>query len=71
MNKILVLFFLVCPIFVFLGLMGAFFLEDILFFVEGCKTSISAINIDPDVQILLYLGVIGLVGIFRIKSHKK
>ena len=71
MKKNLILFVSLIPVFVFSGFVGAFFLEDIFHFIKLCKDNISAIIVDPDVQILLYLSVIGLVGIFRIRSYKK
>ena len=71
MKNKLILFVSLIPIFVFLGIMGAFFKEDIYRLIKLCKTDLSSIIIEADVQILLYLGVIGLVGIFRIRSYKK
>ena len=69
MNKIFIIS--ITLIFVLLGLMGAYFNENIFKLISLSRTYISAITINPDLQLLLYLSLIGLIVFFRSRSYKR
>jgi hypothetical protein len=71
MKKFLVIFVSITSIFVLLGLIFIYFKENIFNVIKLSRTNISAIPISPDVQILLYLSLIGLIVFFRSRSYKK
>jgi|GEM_PF-4390726 len=71
MKKIFIIYFSITSIFLLLGLIGAYFKENIFNLISLSRTNISAITISPDVQILLYLSLIGLVVFFRSRTYKK
>jgi hypothetical protein len=64
MKKILILFVSITSIIVLSAIIRAYFIEDILNLMKLSRTKISSITIDPDIHILLYLGLIGLIGFF-------
>ena len=68
MKKILILLVSITSIFVLSAIIGAYFIEDILNLMKLSKTKISSIIIDPDIQILLCLGLIGIVGFFASRA---
>ena len=68
MKKILILFISITSIFVLSAIIGACFIEDILNLLKLSRIKISSIIIDPDIQILLYLGLIGFVGFFGSRA---
>ena len=71
MKKILILFASITSAFVLAGLIATYFIDSIFDFIKISRTNLSAIIIDPEVQILLYLSCIGIIGIFRSKSYKR
>ena len=71
MKKNLILSLAVISAFVLSVLIGVHFIDTVLHFIELSKTNLSSIIIDPETQILLYLSLIGLIGIFRSRSYKK
>jgi hypothetical protein len=71
MKKILILLASATSAFVFAVLAGAYFVDSIANFMRISGENLSAIIIDPEVQILLYLSCIGLIGIFRSRSYRK
>ncbi len=68
MKNVFILFVSITLIFVFLGLIGAYYKENILNLVKLSRTSISELSISPHIQLLLCLSVVGLIGIFRSRS---
>ena len=64
MKKILILFVSITSIIVLSAIIRAYFIEDILNLMKLSRTKISSLIIDPDIQILLYLGLIGIIGFF-------
>jgi uncharacterized membrane protein len=68
MKNVFILFVSITLIFVFLGLIGAYYKENIFNLVKMSRTSISDFSISPNIQLLLYLSVIGLIGVFRSRS---
>jgi hypothetical protein len=68
MKKILILFVSITSIFVLSAIIRAYFIEDILNFMKLSSTKISSIIIDPDIQILLSLGLIGIIGFFASRA---
>jgi len=64
MKKILILFVSITSIIVLSAIIRAYFIEDILNLMKLSRAKISSITIDPDIHILLYLGLIGLIGFF-------
>jgi hypothetical protein len=64
MKKILTLFVSITSIFVLSAIIRAYFIEDILNLIKLSRTKISSIIIDPDIKILLCLGLIGIIGFF-------
>jgi len=64
MKKILILFVSITSIIVLSAIIRAYFIEDILNLMKLSRTKISSLTIDPDIHILLYLGLIGLIGFF-------
>ena len=64
MKKILILFVSITSIIVLSAIIRAYFIEDILDLMKLSRTKISSLIIDPDIHILLYLGLIGLIGFF-------
>jgi len=64
MKKILILFVSITSIIVLSAIIRAYFIEDILSLMKLSRTKISSLIIDPDIQILLYLGLIGIIGFF-------
>ncbi len=64
MKKILILFVSITSIFVLSAIIRAYFIEDILNLMKLSRTKILSLTIDPDIHILLYLGLIGLIAFF-------
>ena len=71
MKKILILFISITSIFVLSAIIKANFIEDILNLLKLSRIKISSIIIDPDIQILLYLGLIGLIGFFGSRAGNR
>jgi hypothetical protein len=71
MKKNLILFLSVTSALVLSVLIGAHFIDAVLHFIKLSRANLSSIIIDPEAQILLYLSLIGLIGIFRARSYKK
>jgi hypothetical protein len=70
MKKILILFVPTASIFVLSVFIGTYFIEDIFNLIQLGRTKSSLIIPEPDIQILLCFGFIGLVGVFRKRSNK-
>ncbi len=68
MKKILILFVSITSIFVLSAIIRAYFTEVILNLMKLSRIKISSIVIDSDIQILLYLGLIGIVGFFTSRA---
>ena len=68
MKKILILFVSITSIIVLSAIIRAYFIEDILNLMKLSWTKISSLTIDPDTHILLYLGLIGIVGFFASRA---
>ena len=64
MKKNLILFVSITSIFGLLAIIGSYFIEGILNLMKLSSTKISSIIIDPDIKILLCLGLIGIIGFF-------
>jgi NADH:ubiquinone oxidoreductase subunit 4 (subunit M) len=71
MKKFFILFVSLTSIFMLLALIGAHFNENIFKLISFSRTNISDITIRPDLQFLLYLGLIGLVAFVGSRSYKK
>ena len=71
MKKIFLILVSITSIFVLIGLIGAYFKENIFMPIGLSRANISAINISPDLQFLLYFSLIGLVVFFKSRSYKK
>ena len=71
MKKILILFASITSAVVLTSLIAPYFIDSISDFIKTSKTNLSAIIIDPEVLILLYLSCIGIIGIFRSRSYKR
>jgi len=70
MKKILILLVPTASIFVIFVLIGAYFMEDIYTLIRLGRTNSSSLVPESDIQILICIGFIGLVGIFRKRSNK-
>jgi hypothetical protein len=68
MKKFLIFFVSIISFFVLSAIFRAYFIEDILKFMKLSRTKISSIIIDPDIQTLLCLGLIGMVGFFASRA---
>ena len=68
MKKNLILFVSIISIFALLAIIGSYFIEGILNLMKLSSTKISSIIIDPDIQILLCLGLIGIIGFFASRA---
>jgi len=68
MKKILILFVPAASIFVFSLLIGAYFIEDIFNLIQLGRTKGSLVIPKPDIQILLCLGLIGIIGFFASRA---
>ena len=64
MKKILIFFISITSIIVLSAIIRVYFIADILNLMKLSRTKISSLIIDPEVQILLYLGLIGIIGFF-------
>jgi hypothetical protein len=71
MKKILILFVSITSIFVLSVIIRANFIEDIFNLMKLSRTKISSIVIDPDIQIILCLALIGIIGFFGNRADKK
>lgn len=71
MKKMFIILLSTTLSFVLIGLIEAFFKEDIFALISFSRANISAIKISPDLQLMLYLSLIGLVVFFRRRSHKR
>lgn len=71
MKKISILFVSVTSAIILSVLIGIYFMIDIFNFMELVRANLSSMIIDPEVQILLYLSLIGLIGFFGSRSYKK
>ena len=71
MKKFFIILVSIPSIFVLIGLIGAYFKENIFMPMGLNRANISAIKISPDLQILLYFSIIGLVVFFKSRSYKK
>ena len=68
MKKNLILFVSITSIFALLAIIGSYFIEGILNLMKLSSTKILSIIIDPDIQILLCLGLIGIIGFFASRA---
>jgi len=68
MKKILIFFISITSIIVLSAIIRVYFIADILDLMKLSRTKISSLIIDPEVQILLYLGLIGLIGFFGSRA---
>ena len=68
MKKILIFFITITTIIVLLAILRVYFIADILNLIKLSRTKISSLIIDPEIQILLYLGLIGLIGFFGSRA---
>ena len=68
MKKILIFFISITSIIVLSAIIRVYFIADILNLMKLSRTKISSLSIDPEVQILLYLGLIGLIGFFGSRA---
>jgi hypothetical protein len=68
MKKILIFFISITSIIVLSAIIRVYFIADILNLMKLSRTKISSLIIDPEVQILLYLGLIGLIGFFGSRA---
>jgi hypothetical protein len=71
MKKMFIILLSTTLIFVLIGLIGAFFKEDIFALISFSRTNISAFTISPDLQLMLCLSLIGLVVFARRRSNRK
>jgi len=68
MKKILIFFISITSIIVLSAIIRVYFIADILDLMKLSRTKISSLIIDPEVQILLYLGLIGIIGFFGSRA---
>jgi hypothetical protein len=68
MKKILILIVSITTIFVLSAIIWAYFIEDVLNLMKLSGTKITSITIDPDIQILLCLGLIGIIGFLASRA---
>ena len=68
MKKILIFFISITSIIVLSAIIRVYFIADILNLMKLSRTKISSLIIDPEIQILLYLGLIGLIGFFGSRA---
>jgi hypothetical protein len=68
MKKILILFVSITSIFVLSAIIRAYFTEVILNLMKLSRSKISSIIVDPDIQILLCLGTVGIIGFFASRA---
>jgi len=68
MKKILIFFISITSIIVLSAIIRVYFIADILDLMKLSRTKISSLIIDPEVQILLYLSLIGLIGFFGSRA---
>ena len=68
MKKILILFVSITSIIVLSAIIRAYFIEYILNLMKLSLTKISSIVVDPDIQILLCLGIVGIIGFFASRA---
>ena len=71
MKNILTLFIPTASILVLLLIVGAYFIEDIFNLLKLSITMNLPRIPESDIQILLYLSLVGLVGILRKRPTKK
>jgi ABC-type dipeptide/oligopeptide/nickel transport system permease component len=71
MKKFLVFFVPIVSTFVLSMIVGAFFIEDIFNLVNLSRPMNSSIIPESDIQILLFLSIVGLVAIMRKRPNKK
>jgi ABC-type dipeptide/oligopeptide/nickel transport system permease component len=71
MKKFLVFFVPIVSILVLSVIVGAFFIEDIFNLVKLSRPMNSSIIPESDIQILLFLSIVGLVAIMRKRPNKK
>ena len=65
MKKSLIIFVPITSIFVLSGIMATYFMADIFTLMKLAGINFSTILPNPDFKILLYLSVVGIVGIHR------
>ena len=68
MKKTLILFVSITSILVLSATIRAYFIEDILNLMKLSRSKISSIVVDPDIQILLCLGIVGIIGFFASRA---
>ena len=68
MKKTLILFVSITSILVLSAVIRAYFIEDILNLMKLSRSKISSIVVDPDIQILLCLGIVGIIGFFASRA---
>jgi hypothetical protein len=68
MKKTLILFVSITSILVLSAIIRAYFIEGILNLMKLSRSKISSIVVDPDIQILLCLGIVGIIGFFASRA---
>ena len=68
MTNIFIFFISITSIIVLSAIIRVYFIADILDLMKLSRTKISSLIIDPEVQILLYLSLIGLIGFFGSRA---
>ena len=68
MKKTLILFISITSILVLSAIIRAYFIEGILNLMKLSRSKISSIVVDPDIQILLCLGIVGIIGFFASRA---
>ena len=65
MKKSLILFAAITPILVIPAILATYFMADIFNLMKAVGLNFSTILPNPDFKILLYLSIVGIVGIHR------
>ena len=71
MKKILVFFVLIMSILLLSVVAGAYFIEDIFNLIKLNRTMNPTVINESDIQFLLLLSIVGLVGIMRKRPNNK
>jgi hypothetical protein len=71
MKKILVFFVLIVSFLLLSVIVGAYFVDDIFNLVTLSRTMNTSIIPESEIQILLFLSIVGLVAIMRKRPNNK
>jgi hypothetical protein len=71
MKKILVFFVLIVSFLLLSVIVGAYFVDDIFNLVTLSRTMNTSIIPESEIQILLFLSIVGLVAIMRKRANNK